>query len=157
LWSNRPRLTGGWQLAGVTRFANGVPIPIRETDDHALLGVGSNIDAPNYSGAPLKFTDPRSNQPFFNTAAFRKEPLGVLNTLNRSFFHGPGINNWDMSLIKDTKITERISLQFRAEFFNIFNHAQFLNPSGNINSSSFGKINTARAPRIGQLALKLLF
>jgi hypothetical protein len=157
LWSNRPRLTGGWRVAGVTRFADGVPVPIRETDDHALLGVGSNIDTPIYSGAPLSFTDPRSNQPFFNTAAFSKEPLGVLNTLHRSFFHGPGINNFDMSLIKDTKITERTSLEFRAEFFNIFNHAQFLNPSGNISSSAFGRINTARAPRIGQLALKMLF
>jgi hypothetical protein len=97
-------------------------------------------------------------------------PPGVLNTAGRSFFHGPGINNWDMSLIKDTKINERFSIEFRAEFFNVFNHTQFENPTsesagafqdvssfGNINSSIFGVVTQARDPRIGQLALKVLF
>ena len=62
-----------------------------------------------------------------------------------------------MSLLKDTRITERLSVEFRAEFFNVFNHAQFINPTGNINSSTFGMVNSARDPRIGQLALKMLF
>jgi hypothetical protein len=114
----------------------------------------------------LNFKDPRSNQPYFNVAAFSTEPLGVLNTRNRAFFHGPGMNNFDMSLLKDTKINERFGVEFRAEFFNVFNHAQFLNcnpggaflcPIGNVNGGSFGMINTARDPRIGQLALKLFF
>jgi hypothetical protein len=66
-------------------------------------------------------------------------------------------NYFDMSLLKNTRISERVSAQFRAEFFNIFNHAQFMNPSGNINSSSFGMVLSARDPRIGQVALKILF
>ena len=56
-----------------------------------------------------------------------------------------------------TQITERTAMEFRAEFFNIFNHAQFMNPGGDINSSNFGLVTAARDPRIGQLALKLQF
>ena len=62
-----------------------------------------------------------------------------------------------MALVKDTPLTERINLEFRAEFFNIFNHAQFQNVQGNINASNFGLAQSAAPPRIGQLALKLLF
>jgi hypothetical protein len=82
----------------------------------------------------------------------------------RDSFHGPGLNNWDMALLKDTAITERVGLQFRAEFFNIFNHAQFFTPSGVTTFSSglatsgaFGQVPGARDPRIGQLSLKLNF
>jgi len=72
-------------------------------------------------------------------------------------FHGPGINNTDLALLKSVHLTQGASLQFRAELFNTFNHAQFLNPSGNINSSSFMVIRSTRDPRIGQLAVKFLF
>jgi len=105
----------------------------------------------------LNFTDPRSGQPYFNTALFTRENLGYLGTANRAFFHGPGINNWDMSLQKDTRLTESKTLQLRAEFFNAFNHAQFGNPSGNISSGAFGLVTGAASPRIGQVALKLIF
>ncbi|HWO35550.1 MAG TPA: hypothetical protein VNO32_42695, partial [Candidatus Acidoferrum sp.] len=74
------------------------------------------------------------------------------------FFSGPGIYNFDMALLKDTKITESMQVQFRAEAFNVFNHAQFMNPSGNFNNTGvFGFVNSARDPRIMQLALKFLF
>ena len=76
---------------------------------------------------------------------------------NRRFFHGPGINNWDFALLKNTFITERINLQFRGEFFNVFNHAQFITPYGINTLSSFGQITQAAPARIGQLSLKLNF
>jgi hypothetical protein len=60
-------------------------------------------------------------------------------------------------LLKDTKITERFNLQFRAEFFNIFNHTQFLTPSGLLGTSSFGQVPGTLPARIGQLSLKLNF
>jgi len=152
------RLTGGWRLAGITRFASGLPVQMYETDDRGLVGeFFGNLDTPLYNGAKLNITNPRSGQPYFNTSAFSLETLGVLNTTHRRFFHGPGINNFDLSLLKDTRISERISAQFRAEFFNVFNHAQFINPSGNISSTSFGMVLSARDPRIGQVALKILF
>jgi len=159
LGKNRwPRLTQGWRLAGITRFSTGLPIQMFETDDRSFVGeFFGNMDVPIYNGGKLHFTNPRSNQPYFDPSLFSLEPLGVLNTSARRFFHGPGINNFDMSLLKDTRITERLSVEFRAEFFNVFNHAQFINPTGNISSSAFATVNSARDPRIGQLALKMLF
>jgi hypothetical protein len=67
------------------------------------------------------------------------------------------INNFDIALLKDLKLNERAALQFRGEFFNVFNHAQFMTPDGDINSGAFGLVTGARDPRIGQVALKLLF
>jgi hypothetical protein len=68
-----------------------------------------------------------------------------------------------MALIKTTQITERVGFDFRVEFFNLFNHAQFLNPTGDINAgapsgaSGFGVVGSARDPRIGQGAVKIRF
>jgi hypothetical protein len=76
--------------------------------------------------------------------------------VKRRFFHGPGINNWDLAFHKNTRITERVTLEFRGELFNAFNHAQFENPDGDV-AGSMGQVTSAREPRIGQLALKLSF
>lgn len=158
--NQQSRLTSGWKLVGITRFATGFPISMNETDDRSLVGTygsgGSPFDTPDFLGGNLRFTDPRTAQPYFNTSLFQPEQLGYPGTANRAFFHGPGINNFDMSLQKDLKLTESKTMQFRAEFFNIFNHAQFLNPSGNINGN-FGMVTNAAAPRIGQFAIKFLF
>lgn len=75
----------------------------------------------------------------------------------RRFFHGPGLNNWDMTLAKVTRITESKELELRVEAFNLFNHAQFGNPDGNINSNTFGIISSARDPRIVQLGARFTF
>jgi hypothetical protein len=78
----------------------------------------------------------------------------------RRSFSGPGIDNYDMALLKSTAITETTKLQFRAEAFNVFNHAQFMNPNGVVNNTGqggFGYVTAARDPRIMQVALKFLF
>jgi hypothetical protein len=117
---------------------------------------GSPFDTPDFLGGNLNFTNPRAGKPYFNTSLFQPEQLGHFGTANRAFFHGPGTNNFDMSLQKDLRLNESRIVEFRAEFFNIFNHAQFLNPSGNINGN-FGMVTNAAPPRIGQLAIKFLF
>ncbi len=156
------RLTNGWQLSGITRFETGLPVVIYESDDHSLLGTAFtgpiilDVDTPNYTPGNLNIKNPRSG-PYFNTSLFSFETLGQLGNSSRRFFHGPGTNNFDMALLKNTYLTERMNLEFRAEFFNIFNHAQFQNVQGNINASNFGVAQSAAAPRIGQLALKLTF
>lgn len=152
-------LIGGWSLSGITNFATGLPITLTENDDNALIGANAvPVDVPNYTpGHILGDTNPRHGNAYFNTGLFTPEALGVLGNARRRFFHGPGLNNFDMALLKDTKITESKELQFRAEAFNIFNHAQFTNPSGEINSSSFGVITNARAARVMQLGVKFLF
>jgi hypothetical protein len=148
----------GWQISGVTRFTSGVPVTLSESGDRSLCGC-SGADLPNYSGAPIRFFTPRSSpgQMFFSTDAFSQENLGVPGNANRRFFHGPGLNNWDMALLKSTRPTERLTVEFRAEFFNLFNHAQFNNPNGNFANSDFGRVTSARDPRIGQVGLKLSF
>jgi Carboxypeptidase regulatory-like domain/TonB dependent receptor len=157
------RLTNGWQVSGITRFSTGLPVVIYESDDRSLLGTAFtgpiilDVDTPNYTPGSLDFKNPRSGQAFFNTTLFSEETLGQLGNSRRRFFHGPGVNNFDMALVKNTPLTERSNLEFRAEFFNIFNHAQFQNVQGNVNASNFGFAQSAGAPRIGQLALKLVF
>jgi hypothetical protein len=165
------RLTNGWAISGITRFATGLPVTMVETDDQSLLGTSFGgpitlaVDTPNVIG-PLDITNPRNTGgQYFSPAAFGPSALGTEGDSSRRFFHGPGINNWDFALLKDTLITERFNLQFRAEFFNIFNHAQFLTPIGitGFNASrvatsgSFGIVPGALSPRIGQLSLKLNF
>ena len=95
--------------------------------------------------------------PTFLPGAFAAQPLGTFGDANRRFFSGPGICNTDFALEKTTAVTERTAVLFRAEFFNIFNHTQFNNPSGNFSSSNFGVVTSARDPRIGQLSLKFVF
>ncbi len=155
------RLTRGWSVAGVTRFATGFPVSISQSGDRSLVGA-PGIDVPNFVG-PLQIQDPRNAGPtgkpnqYFNKEAFASGPLGGFGNSNRRFFHGPGFNNWDYALHKDTTLREGMSLQFRAEFFNLFNHAQFNNPTGNFNSGRFGLVGGTKPPRIGQLSLKFLW
>ena len=94
---------------------------------------------------------------YFNRSLFAQEPLGKLGTSSREFFHGPGLNNWDLSVQKDIRLTESKRLELRGEFFNAFNHAQFGNPTGNFLSGAFGVVTSARSQRIGQVAAKILF
>ncbi len=157
------RFTQGWRVSGITRFSTGLPVTLLETDDRSLLGTSGSgpiqlpYDSPEYDGGPLRFTNPRSGQPYFDTSDFSAEPLGQLGNSPRRFFHGPGINNWDISIQKDTKITESKTLQIRSEFFNAWNHAQFGMPDGNFNDATFGLVTTANAPRILQFGAKFLF
>ena len=91
---------------------------------------------------------------FFLPGAFAPSALGQFGNSSRQFFHGPGINNTDFGLSKRTSITESKGIEVRAEFFNIFNHTQFINPDGDVNGSQFGQVTSARDSRIGQLSAK---
>jgi hypothetical protein len=157
------RLTQGWILTGITRFATGLPVTITDPTDNSLYGVCGNgpggcVDTPDFTpGKILNNTNPRSGQLYFNKSLFTPEPFGNLGDSSKRFFHGPGINNFDMALLKDFRLSERFRVELRGEFFNIFNHAQFMNPQGNFTSSTFGLVTGANAPRIAQVALKFLF
>ena len=151
----RGKLLSGWTVTGITRFTTGFPVTLSESDDASLCGCGG-ADVPNYNGQPIHFLDIRKTGQWFDVSPFSSESPGVFGSSNRRFFHGPGINNWDFSVHKGTPITEKTNLEFRAEFFNVFNHAQFSGVTGDI-LGSFGAVTSARAPRIGQVALKLSF
>jgi hypothetical protein len=152
------RLTQGWTVTGISRFATGLPVQIRQTiGDFSLTGSNST-DEPNLVG-PVVTQDPRLAGPngantYFLPGAFTSETLGTFGTANRRFFHGPGIYNTDFGMSKRVPITESMSIQIRAEFFNVFNHTQFNQPNGNFSSSLFGVVTQARDPRIGQISAK---
>lgn len=167
LFKTQNRWTQGWDISGITRFTTGLPVTLSEADDNSLLGScnsGPNnncIDEPNFSpGKILHDTNPRNGNPYFNISAFSPEKLGQFGNARRRFFNGPGMDNWDMAMLKVIPLTESKSIEFRAEFFNVFNHAQFYGGSavnGNINSAAFGLVEQAAAPRIGQVAMKFRF
>ncbi len=155
------RLTTGWQLSGITRLATGFPVQINQgSGDNSLVG-NSSTDTPNLVGPVViqNAHNPGPNGPntYFLPGAFTSESLGFFGTASRRFFSGPGFSNWDMSLMKITHIRESMALEFRAEFFNTFNHTQFNNPDGNFSSGTFGVVTSAKDPRIGQMSLKFVF
>jgi hypothetical protein len=162
------RLLEGWQVSGITTFSSGIPVYMFENDDRSLLGTSFagplplGVDTPDFAGGSVHTLDPRkSTHQYFDRSQFSAENPngipGVLGTSRRRFFQGPGINNFNMALSKNTKLYERLNLEFRAEFFNIFNHAQFSTVDGNFLSRTFGQATHAQDPRIGQLALRLSF
>jgi Carboxypeptidase regulatory-like domain len=168
-FKNAPkRLTQGWALHGITRFSGGLPVAIRQSGDWSLTGSG-NTDVPDRVGNVV-LVDPRkpnSGCPtfdasvpgsgtgcFFLPSAFASGPLGQFGNSNRQFFHGPGLNNTDLGFSKRTVIREAMAFEIKAEFFNIFNHAQFNNPTGNFTNDQFGQVTSAREPRIGQISAK---
>jgi hypothetical protein len=159
--------TRGWELSGITHFSSGLPVTLVNFGDNSLLGSEPNginnfgVDEPDFTGAALHLnSNPRNGQPYFNTAAFTENALGTPGTSKRRFFYGPGMNNYDLALLKNVRLTEANSLQFRVEAFNAFNHAQFFGPQavdGNIDSSTFGNVISAMSPRLVQLGFKFLF
>jgi hypothetical protein len=162
------RLTKGWSLSGITHLSTGFPITLVNNGDNSLLGTNPNginnssIDEPDYSGGSLQLNkNPRNNGGnYFSTAAFSMNALGTPGTAKRRFFYGPGAENFDMAASKLLPVTERTSMLFRLDAFNVFNHAQFFGPSsvdGNIGSSTFGQAISTTAPRILQGAVKLTF
>jgi hypothetical protein len=171
LWENGPkRLTQGWQIQGITRFSTGFPIQLNQSNGDFTLWGSSSTDMPNRVG-PVQIVNPRNvntacptydpSTPgsgtgcYFLPGAFEVNTTpGTFGTANRRFFHGPGFNNTDFGLIKHTVIKENLAFDLRIEFFNIFNHTQFVNPGGNISDSSFGVVSSTRPPRIGQFSIK---
>ena len=164
-FANGPkRLTQGWQMQGITRFSTGFPIQMNQANGDASLVGSSATDMPNLVGkvVTVNARDANPGCPtldntgcYFLPSAFAVNTvLGTFGTANRRFFHGPGFNNTDFGLSKRTVIHENYAFDLRVEFFNIFNHAQFENPSGNISDPSFGIVAKARDPRIGQLSAK---
>jgi hypothetical protein len=163
------RLTQGWAISGITRYATGLPVTFQSFGDNALVQVQNNgvnsvsIDLPEYNpslGTLGINHNPRNNPLAFNTKLFRPNALGTFGNSSRRFFYGPGINNYDVALRKITRITESASFEFRFETFNTFNHAQFDGANsvdGNVNDSTFGQILKSQPGRVSQVAIKFLF
>ncbi|MGB6633102.1 MAG: carboxypeptidase regulatory-like domain-containing protein [Terriglobales bacterium] len=161
------RWTLGWELSGITHFSSGLPVTLINYGDNSLLGSEPNginnfgVDEPDYAGGHLNLNhDPRNGGSYFDTSQFSENALGTPGTARRRFFYGSGMSNFDMALLKNVRLTESKSLQFRVEGFNVFNHTQFFGPQsvdGNISSSTFGEVLSAQPARIVQLGAKFVF
>jgi hypothetical protein len=157
-WS---KILSGWQTSGIVTLQSGRPFTVallRELDNSgtgiSALGFGAN-DRPNVIGDPN--LGEQSPERWFNTSAFTLPPPGTFGNAGRNILDGPGYQNVNASLIKNTALSETLNLQFRAEFFNLFNHPNFNLPDNFLGSPSFGQINSAREPRRIQFGVKLLF
>jgi len=147
---------GDWQLNAIGSYFGATPVDI--TDGANTLGTASAVgQRPNYTGAPLYLSgDPTRH---LNPAAFATPAPGQLGTLGKGAVRGVPITNIDFSMSKNWRFKERYGFQFRAEFFNIFNHPNFSLPGRTINQPTFGVINSvpAGSARLVQFGLKLIF
>jgi hypothetical protein len=96
-------------------------------------------------------------QEWFNTAAFPIPPYGQFGNAGRNILDGPGMATVNFSVIKNTAVNERLTVQFRSEFFNFLNHTNFNLPDNFVGSPTFGQLVSAQDPRRVQFALKFLF
>ena len=153
-------LLGGWQLNGIVTLQSGSPFSITAGTNRSLSG-GAGDRADLIGSGPVDTYSDQSRADFtrkyFDTSRFALPALGTFGTAGRNILSGPGYANVDMSAFKAFRIREGISLELRWEVFNLFNRANFSNPSGNFSSASFGQITSARDPRIMQVGLKLRF
>ena len=157
---------GNWQATIIEKITSGFPVFVINSNDQS--GVAFQDNASNWN-RPDMTCNPDSGShsltQWFNASCFSAAPVGQLGNAPRAPGFGPDFVNTDFSLIKRFPITERLGMDFRAEFFNIFNHAQFGTPNADIAtaagqplSSNFGIINsTVNNPRLVQFALKLTF
>jgi hypothetical protein len=160
-------VVNNWQLSGITSFVSGAPLGISystvtPTDITGSASQGSRVVV---TGDPVLPKSERTFSRNFRTEVFQMPARGTVGNAATTQIRGPGINNWDIALFKDFPIRERVTLQFRTEAYNAFNHTQFagldtaarFDAQGNQVNARFGEFVSTRAPRIMQLALRLYF
>ncbi|HYK40653.1 MAG TPA: hypothetical protein VEU98_11520, partial [Candidatus Eremiobacteraceae bacterium] len=155
------KVVNGWQVSAIITYQSGFPIRFWDGNDDELQSSFFFEDAntPQVNGK-VQFLDPKKN----NGAWFNTDPtlittptLGTFGNGPHALCCGPAISNTDLVVSKKTRINERWDTEFRAEFYNLFNHTEFTNPDGNISDSTFGLVTKARDPRLIQFGLKIFF
>lgn len=156
------RALGNWQVNGITTLMSGTPFTVEDQsyNNDAPEITGFSSFRPNLVGNPNN--GPKTVAQWVNTSAFQRidlttAPAGVYGTEGRNVVQGPGLAQFDFSAFKNIQLAESKSLQFRAEFFNMFNRANFELPNSDISSTTFGEIQQALSPRLIQFAVKFLF
>jgi Carboxypeptidase regulatory-like domain/TonB dependent receptor len=157
---------GNWQLNGILTAMSGTPFTVFDSNDVSLQGQAPEISGfssnrPNVIGNPN--SGPRTAAQWFNVNAFQaivqdpSSPVQQFGDEGRNSVQGPGYVNWDFSAFKNFRLTETKEIQFRGELFNILNHTNFRLPVSDIESPTFGQIQSDVSPRVIQVALKFLF
>jgi hypothetical protein len=156
-----------WELSGVTNFSSGLPqgVGLATTDGADITGGGDGVRT--VITGPVKLgKSERGFSRWFNTGAFGRPPRGDAGFAPVYPYRGPGVNNWDLSLVKNFPLKSEVRrLQFQCDMFNAFNHTQFqsvdgtarFDPSGKQVNAQFGQVTVTRAPRTLQLSIQLQF
>jgi hypothetical protein len=164
-----PGAEGPSGAGDVTNIHANVVGPTNSLNPRQFQNLGASLgDSPGYFWVnPNSFSNAQCGDPSCtpgptmlpsNDQVVANPSLATYGTLSRNSLRGPGFVNFDLALSKTTALVgDRTKLEFRAEFFNIFNHANFINPVTNINSGQFGQVTSTHDPRIIQLALRLVF
>jgi hypothetical protein len=149
-------VTSGWTLSPIGSLYTGSPIQLSDGGKDISLS-GQLLDRPNVVSPSTVYPATRTLGAWFNASAFAVQPAGTFGDLGRNAVYGPGAINWDMALYRTFTVKERWRLNFKAEFFNIMNHANWSNPTTSNTSSTFGEITSFGSPRNIQFSTKLLF
>jgi hypothetical protein len=152
-------ILGGWQITGVTTANSGAPITVSVPRDIANVGPRSGSQRPNLVGDPFAGVRGAPEQ-FINRAAFAEPAPFTFGNAGRNLVTGPSAFQLDLGLYKNFLLTERFTLQFRSEYFNLLNHVNFSSPNANFDSTAFGTIGSVAAGQFArqiQFGLKLLF
>jgi hypothetical protein len=156
------KLVSGWGINGIATFQDGFPLTLN-TSSNPLSAYGVGTLRPDYT-AGCNISESGSSQQrindWFNTSCFTQPPGSTLGNLGRTLtaVRTPGIANYDFSVFKGIAVTERINIQFRTEFFNIFNRVQFGPPGETLGTAQFGQISsTLGNPRLIQFSLRANF
>jgi hypothetical protein len=150
-------LLGGWNVNGIVTLQSGMPFAITQaTNFNAFAGFGTQ--RPMISGRANLPASQRTPAHFINTSAFSITPQFKLGNASRNPARGPAYRNLDLAVVKNTPITERISLELRGELFNVTNTPAFAQPNATVGAANFGSITaTVSDPRVAQMAAKLHF
>src|SRR5579862_8443904 len=153
------KIANGWGVSAIITYQTGFPIRFFSGDDTELQSsfFFESAGQPEITGK-VHFLNPKTNNGFyFATNNINDSAPGTYGNSPHALCCGPAINNSDIMLNKKTRISERFDTEFRAEFYNAWNHTQFNNPDGDFSDTTFGQILKARDPRVIQFALKVLF
>jgi outer membrane receptor protein involved in Fe transport len=170
------KVADGWQLSAIITYQSGFPIRVQDQNDSELqYSIFFESTNTPYQSGPTQFVNPKKvlsvggvpqqGNFWFNPSTFCDpvtssscaQTLGTFGNTPHALCCGPALSNTDLVIAKRTPITERLNTEFRAEFYNAWNHTQFTNPDGNFTDSTFGQVLKARDPRVMQFALKFLF
>ena len=152
-------IVGGWTLDTIATFAQGFPFTVLAASSTSMDPMTNyRADRLCNGRSSLKNKDVLSNGHYwFDTSCFAKPAPNYFGNSAPNIITGPGVNNWDIGAGKLIAFRESMALQFRADAFNAFNHAQFLSPDSNMSDTNFGKITTVGPSREFQFSLKLLW
>jgi hypothetical protein len=149
-------ILGGWSVNGIATFMTGNWFSPRTAGDRSNVGAFPFNRANRSCDGNLP-RGQRTIERYFDTSCFEPNPRGTFGNSGRNVLEIPGLNNWDVSVNKQFQLAEGVRLQFRAEFFNFFNHTQLGQPTETATSRFFGQVRGALDARITQFGLKLLW